>query len=139
MMATGIPDPKDASPSTAALNRAVTGRAADAGSAEGRRRVIEWVFSDLDRRYVVNLENCALTCLADGRSEAPDTTVTLERTVLNGLVLGEFTLADAVQRGLVRVEGDAAGVAELFGLLDDFSLLFEVVEPKREGAAIPRS
>jgi len=38
-----------------------------------------------------------------------------------------MTFADAVARGLVRVEGDATLVADLFVLLDDFSLMFEVL------------
>ena len=100
--------------------------------AEGRRIVINWVFSDLDRRYVLNLENCALTWLADRQRDRADATVTLERAMLNRLVLRELPFADAVQRGLVGVDGDPAKVAELFSLLDDFTLMFEVVEPKRE-------
>ncbi len=32
----------------------------------------------------------------------------------------------------MRVDGDAARVAALFGLLEDFSLMFEVMEQKRE-------
>jgi len=97
--------------------------------AEGRRIVINWVFSDLDRRYVLNLEHCALTWLADRRSDRADATVTLERAMLNRLVLRELPFADAVERGLVGVDGDPAKVAELFSLLDDFTLMFEVVEP----------
>ena len=100
--------------------------------AEGRRIVINWVFSDLDRRYVLNLEHCALTWLAERRSDRADATVTLERAMLNRLVLRELPFADAVERGLVGVDGDPAKVAELFSLLDDFTLMFEVVEPKRE-------
>ena len=100
--------------------------------AEGRRLVIDWVFTDLRRRYVLNLENCALTYLADHRSDDADATVTLDRAMLNRLVLREMTFADAVERGLARIVGDPAKVAELFGLLDDFTLMFEVVEPKRE-------
>jgi alkyl sulfatase BDS1-like metallo-beta-lactamase superfamily hydrolase len=105
--------------------------------AEGQRIVINWVFSDLDLRYVLNLENCALTYLADQRSDAADATVTLERAALNRLVLREVAFADAVERGLVRVDGDTAKVADLFGLLDDFSLMFAVVEPKREPRVAP--
>jgi linear primary-alkylsulfatase len=105
--------------------------------AEGRRIVINWLFPDLDRCYVANLENSALTCLADRRSDTADATVTLERAALNRLVLREVAFADAVERGLARVDGDAAKVAELFGLLDDFSLMFEVLEPKRESRAAP--
>ncbi len=105
--------------------------------AEGRRIVVNWLFSDLGRCYVANLENCALTCLADRRSDVADATVTLERPTLNRVVLREMTFTDAVDRGLVRVEGDAARVAELFGLLDDFSLMFEVLEPKRASRGAP--
>jgi len=88
--------------------------------------------SDLGRRCVLNLEHCALTYLADRQSEHADATVTLERAVLDRLILRELLLADAVQRGLVSIDGDPAKVAELFGLLDDFTLMFEVVEPRRE-------
>jgi alkyl sulfatase BDS1-like metallo-beta-lactamase superfamily hydrolase len=109
----------------------------DAGRADGRRIVINWVFADLDRRYVMNLENCALTCLADRQSDRADATVTLERAVLNRLVLREVSFADAVAQGQARIDGDGAKVAELFGLLDDFSLMFEVIEPKREPRAAP--
>ncbi len=99
--------------------------------AEGRRIVINWVFPDLPKPYVLNLENCALTYLADRRKEGADVTVTLDRATLDRLILRELPLADAIQSGAVRVEGDANKVGELLGLLDDFSLMFEVVEPKR--------
>jgi alkyl sulfatase BDS1-like metallo-beta-lactamase superfamily hydrolase len=99
--------------------------------AEGRRIVVNWILSDLGRRYVLNLENCALTYLADRQDERADATVTLARTVLNRIVLRELSLADAVQQGLVEVVGDAGKLTEFFGLLDDFKLMFEVVEPLR--------
>ena len=101
--------------------------------AEGRRLVINWRFTDVDRGYVLNLEHSALTYLADRQREHADATVTLERAVLDRLVLRELTLADAVERRLVAIEGDAAKVVELFGLLDDFTLMFPIVEPRREG------
>jgi len=81
---------------------------------------------------VLNLENCALTHLADRQSERADATVTLERTVLDRLILREITWADAVEGGLVVADGNGAKVAELLGLLDDFPLMFEVIEPKRQ-------
>jgi alkyl sulfatase BDS1-like metallo-beta-lactamase superfamily hydrolase len=100
--------------------------------AEDRRLVIDWIFRDLDRRYVLNLEHCALTYLADRRSDGADATVTLDRAVLNRLVLRELTFADALREGLVTVTGDPAKVIELFDLLDDFALMFDVVEPRRK-------
>jgi alkyl sulfatase BDS1-like metallo-beta-lactamase superfamily hydrolase len=103
----------------------------DGERAEGKRIVVNWVFPALGERYVLTLENCALTYLGGRRSERADATVTLERAVLDRLVLRETTFAEAVERGHARVDGDAGRVIELFGLLDDFTLMFEVVEPKR--------
>jgi len=71
----------------------------DGQRAEGRRLVIDWVFADLGQRYVLNLENGALTYLADRRSERPDATVTLERAVLTRLLLRELAVPDAVAEG----------------------------------------
>jgi len=93
--------------------------------------VINWLFSDLDRGYVLNLENCALTYLVDRQSDDADATVTLDRAALNRLVLRELTFADAIERGVVTVTGDLSKVIELFDLLDDFTLTFDVVEPHR--------
>ncbi|MET0852622.1 MAG: alkyl sulfatase dimerization domain-containing protein [Candidatus Rokuibacteriota bacterium] len=98
--------------------------------AAGRRIVLNWVFPDLGRRFALNLENSAVTALPDRHADPADATVTIERSVLNRLVLRETTFADAVAAGVVRVDGAADRVAELFGLLDDFTLMFPVVEPR---------
>jgi linear primary-alkylsulfatase len=100
--------------------------------AEGKTIVINWVFPDLGQRYVLNLENCALTYLADRQTDRADATVTLDRTVLDRLVLRELPFSEAVQRGQAAIDGNLAKVADLFSLFDEFPLMFEVVEPKRE-------
>ena len=79
----------------------------------------------------MTLENCALTYLADRQRKGADATVTLDRAVLNQLVLRELSFAGAIQKGLLSIEGDSVKVTELFAMLDDFTLMFEVVEPKR--------
>ncbi len=99
--------------------------------AEGRRIVINWIFQDLGRSFALNLENCALTFLADRRSDRADATVTLGRATLDRLILRDLPFADAMQSGSVRVDGDPAKLVELLDLLDEFTLMFEVVEPKR--------
>ena len=100
--------------------------------AEGKVIVVNWIVPDVGRRYVLNLANCALTYLVDRQAERADATVTLDRAALNRLVLRQLTFANAVKTGLARVEGNAATVAELFDLFDDFTLMFEVVEPRRD-------
>jgi alkyl sulfatase BDS1-like metallo-beta-lactamase superfamily hydrolase len=103
----------------------------DAERAAGKRIVLNWVFSDLGTRYLLNLEHCALTYLAGRRSERADATVTLSRSTLDRLVLREETLAETLRQGEVVIDGDAGKLVELFGLFDDFTLMFEVVEPRR--------
>jgi alkyl sulfatase BDS1-like metallo-beta-lactamase superfamily hydrolase len=80
---------------------------------------------------VTTLENCALTWLADRHHDVVDATVTLEREVLTRLVLRELSFVDVLGQGLLAVDGDPARVVELFSLLDDFTLMFEVVEPRK--------
>ena len=97
--------------------------------AEGKRLVINWVFPD--RSYVLNLENCALTYLADRRRDGADATIMLDRAALNRIILRELPIPEAIQSGQIRSEGDLAKLAELFGLFDEFTLMFEIVEPRR--------
>jgi len=99
--------------------------------ADGERSVLNWIFPDLDRRYVLTLQNCALTYLAERQAERPDATITLARPVLDRLVLRELTIEAALAQGLATIAGDPKPVVRLFGLLDDFALMFDVIEPRR--------
>src|SRR5438445_478123 len=60
-----------------------------------------------------------------------DATVTRARPVLDRLVLRELTIEAAIDQGLVAIAGSRQRVAQLFGLLDDFALMFDVIEPRR--------
>jgi alkyl sulfatase BDS1-like metallo-beta-lactamase superfamily hydrolase len=99
--------------------------------AEDMRIVVNWAFDDLARRFVSTLDHCALTWLADRHHADADATVTLNWTVLTRVVLRELAFADVLQQGLATIDGDPARVVDLFGLLDDFALMFDVVEPRR--------
>ncbi len=99
--------------------------------AEGQHIVINWVFPDLSERYVLNLENCALTYLADRTADHAHVTVTLARPVLNQILLRQITLADAIRDDVIALEGDAEKLSELFALIDEFFFMFEILEPRR--------
>src|SRR4029079_18925647 len=47
------------------------GVSVNADKGEGKTIAIDWVFSDLGRRYSTTLDNCALTYLADRASDRP--------------------------------------------------------------------
>jgi len=101
--------------------------------AEGKVIVINWSFPDASERYALTLQNCALTYLAGRHADAADATVTMDRPTLNRIALREVAMADAFAQGLVKVDGNPMKVAELFGLLDDFTMGFNVIEPLRAG------
>lgn len=97
--------------------------------AEGKTIVLNWTFPDTNERYLLNLENCALTYLADKHSDSADAHVTIERATLNRVIQKTLALPEAMAQGLVKIDGNPMKVAELFGLLDEFSVGFEIVEP----------
>jgi alkyl sulfatase BDS1-like metallo-beta-lactamase superfamily hydrolase len=99
--------------------------------AEGKSIIVNWEFSDTGQRYALTLQNCALTYLAGRHAPERDCTVTLDRATLNRVILRELALPEALAQGLVKMTGNGMKVAELFALLDDFSMAFEVVEPLR--------
>jgi alkyl sulfatase BDS1-like metallo-beta-lactamase superfamily hydrolase len=103
----------------------------DGDRAEGRSVIVNLQLRDTGETSALTLQNSALTCLAGRHAPDADCTVTLDRPTLDRIVLRELTVADALAQGLVTVAGDGAKLAELIGLLDDFSMGFAVVEPLR--------
>jgi len=77
------------------------------------------------------LQNCALTYLPDRHAPDADCTVRLDRATLNRLIERELALPAALAQGLVSIAGDGEKLAQLLGLLDEFSLGFEIIEPLR--------
>ena len=100
--------------------------------AEGKHSVINWAFPDVSEHYVLNLQNCALTYLADRTAADAQVTVTLDRPVLSQLVLRHQTLDEVIDSGAIALEGDAGKLRELFELIDDFIFLFNILEPQRQ-------
>jgi alkyl sulfatase BDS1-like metallo-beta-lactamase superfamily hydrolase len=103
----------------------------NAGKAEGKSAIINLEFPDTAQRYTVTLQNCALTYLPDRHAPDADCTVRIDRATLNRLIERELALPAALAQGLVSIAGDGERLAQLFGLLDEFSSGFEIVEPLR--------
>jgi alkyl sulfatase BDS1-like metallo-beta-lactamase superfamily hydrolase len=99
--------------------------------AEGKHIVLNWSFSDTGERFVLTLENCALTYREGAQVEAADASFTLARTTLDEVVAKQASFPDAIAAGKVEVRGNGMKLAELMALMDDFPRMFEIVEPKR--------
>jgi alkyl sulfatase BDS1-like metallo-beta-lactamase superfamily hydrolase len=103
----------------------------NAAKAEGKAIVINWTFTDLNQTYVMNLENSALTHTFGKLSDNADVSVALTRAALDAITLKQRTFLGSVATGDVSIRGNPLKLAELFGLLDEFSPGFEIVEPKK--------
>ena len=101
----------------------------DAAKAEGKTMVINWNFTDSNQRFVLTLENSALTHIA-GQQPGADATVTLSRATLDAITLKETSFPAAVLSGRVKIDGNRAKLGELMAMLDTFEPVFPVVEPR---------
>jgi alkyl sulfatase BDS1-like metallo-beta-lactamase superfamily hydrolase len=103
----------------------------NAPKAEGKHIVINWTFTDRNETYVMNLENSALTHTSGKLSDNADVGVKLTRATLDAITLKQRTFVGSVVTGDVSISGNPLKLAELFGLLDEFSPGFEIVEPRK--------
>lgn len=97
--------------------------------AEGKRIRINWDFTDTGQKYVLNLENSALTYLHRNVSDA-DLTVSIERSTLLAILGKQLTFRDAWAIGKVTLAGPPTKLADLFGLIDEFPTDFPIVTPR---------
>ena len=104
----------------------------NAQKAEAKILIVNWNFTEPRQQFVLNLENSALTHVAGKQSDKANATLTLARSTLDAIVLRKTTFPEAVQTGLVMIEGDPTKLIDLLGMLDTFNPMFEVVEPKSD-------
>lgn len=109
----------------------------DAARADGLRIVLNWQLTDTGERAVLNLENCALTHLADAQAPTADATICLARRILNDIGLQKSTWQEAVATGAAQVHGDLHKVHALFALLEPSQPPFAVVEPQHVESPAP--
>ncbi len=102
----------------------------NADKAEGRTMVINWTFTDVGEKLVLNLENSALTHVAGRLAANADASFTLTRASLDAVLLKQKTFVDAIKAGEIAVEGDPRKLGELMAMLDEFTPDFPIVEPK---------
>jgi alkyl sulfatase BDS1-like metallo-beta-lactamase superfamily hydrolase len=102
----------------------------NADKAAGKTIVLNWQFTDTKRNYVLNLQNSALTFLADAQAASADATLMLTRATLDQISLQQTTFPAAMQSGTIVVAGRREKVGELLEMLDTFTTGFPVVEPR---------
>jgi alkyl sulfatase BDS1-like metallo-beta-lactamase superfamily hydrolase len=101
----------------------------DGPHAGAAKIVINWRFTDTHETLVSTLEHGALTWSSGKADPHADASVVTTRQVLEPVVLGQGTLADAMSHGMTMT-GNANTVSELWALLVDFKSGIALVEPQ---------
>lgn len=101
----------------------------DSDKAQGHDMTLNWVFSDLDRAFAITVRNGVLTWREGTRHPAADALITMDEETLDLINLREIDVAGAVMAGRVRIEGDAAKLRQLMGMLVTFDPAFNIVTP----------
>ncbi|MGJ4929448.1 alkyl/aryl-sulfatase [Bradyrhizobium sp. HKCCYLS2038] len=99
--------------------------------AEGKHIVLNWSFTDTGERFVLTLQNCALTYAVGVQASTADAGFTLARATLDEIIAKATTFPEAVAAGKITFVGNPMRLAELMSLMDEFPRMFEIVEPKR--------
>ena len=80
-------------------------------------------------KYKLELENGVLNHTANAQAKDADATITLDRTMLNDIILKKETLKQAMDKGDVKVSGDRAKLEEMLSYMDTFDFWFNIVTP----------
>ncbi len=97
--------------------------------AEGHSISIGFTLTDTGEEYFLAVENGVLNHGGGKRDGTPDAALTLTRTALNDVLLQKSTMQEKLSSGEISIEGDPEKLAEMFGLMDDFDPLFNIVTP----------
>jgi alkyl sulfatase BDS1-like metallo-beta-lactamase superfamily hydrolase len=131
---TKLPTPNTASPDTI---RAMSldlffdylGMKLNGPKADGKRIVLNFDFTDVKEKYMIEMVHGVLNHTPNRQAKEADATITLTRETLNGIVLGQTAMKDAISSGTVKIDGSQAKLDEMLSYLDTFEFWFDIVTP----------
>jgi alkyl sulfatase BDS1-like metallo-beta-lactamase superfamily hydrolase len=129
-----LPAPNTASPDTI---RAMSldlffdylGMKLNGPKADGKNIVLNFDFTDVKEKYLVEMVHGVLNHTADKQADKADATITMTRDTLNQIVLGQTTTDKAISDGTVKIAGSKAKLDEMLSYLDTFEFWFNIVTP----------
>ncbi|WP_342118789.1 alkyl/aryl-sulfatase [Pseudoduganella sp. OTU4001] len=96
---------------------------------DGAKASINLHISDTKEDFALELSNAVLNNAPGRKLAKADVSLSLPRQALFGLLLGKLQLQQAVDAGIVKVEGDPRALAKVFGGLREFDPAFNIVTP----------
>jgi len=100
----------------------------DSEKAVGHDLTLNWTFEDQNKDFNLTLRNGVLTH-RNGLNPAADASVSLSKATLEQISLKQLDFPTAIQKGLIKLQGNGKKLGELLGSLDSFSPQFNIVTP----------
>ena len=97
--------------------------------AAGKKIVLNAIFPDIDEQYLLVVENGVLNYALGKQEPEADATLTLSRTALDEVILGEAKLADKLAAGEAQISGNPEKLMEFLSMMDTFEFWFNIVTP----------
>lgn len=97
--------------------------------AAGTNITLNFVFPDIKKKYLVELNNGSLHNIEGYQSDKADATITLNRETLNQILLKNTTLEGSIKNNQIKIEGKNDSLAQLLGFMDSFDFWFNIVTP----------
>ncbi|HHF7365902.1 TPA: alkyl/aryl-sulfatase [Legionella bozemanae] len=90
---------------------------------------LNFVFPDINEKYVVELNNGSLHHIKGYQSDKVDATITMDRETLNQIILKQKTVESTLANNELKVAGNKESLNQLLGLMDNFGFWFNIVTP----------
>ncbi|MBV7570484.1 alkyl/aryl-sulfatase [Pseudomonas sp. PDM27] len=100
----------------------------DSEKAVGHDLTLNWTFEDLNMDFNLTLRNGVLTHRAGLNAQA-DASVTMSKATLEQISLKQLDIPTAIQKGLIKLQGNGKKLGELMTSLDTFAPQFNIVTP----------
>ncbi|MDA1369317.1 MAG: MBL fold metallo-hydrolase [Proteobacteria bacterium] len=99
----------------------------DSSRADAMQFLINFVTPDTGQSFVIEMSGGTLTNIEGYLADNADATVTMNRTNLDTVIMGQATLVSQLQAGIGSIEGNQGVLLQLASVLVEFSPGFEVM------------
>jgi alkyl sulfatase BDS1-like metallo-beta-lactamase superfamily hydrolase len=94
--------------------------------------VMKWNFIDPPDPYLVVIQDGVLNYTKGETEKQADVNLTLSRDTLNKMMAGEISPGEAIDQGLLKIDGDFKALAHFIFLLDEPDPSFPIVTPRSD-------